>query len=252
MAGKTARQRLPRLPSETASEEVRSLGGRDYTRPLLKALSRAEVREILSEARRKVWPRLNREPVRLVSPRDSPDNGPGLGGDFRVAKWSWPKGLALLGFYLEKTKGLAERPLICVNSAHHPAIAGATFDREIGHHLTSLIFDSRKEPVRFSLYMGSARHLDDPMELAADILVSFRVCPEDVARRIFGRRDGEREKRAGQRLAGADLAKALDNAAARYGLNFDANRSSDQMLQCLAGLFHYTKLRRALFEQYDL
>lgn len=251
-AGESLRRRRRQLASETASAEVTSLGRRDYTSPLLRAFGRGEVREMLSEARRKVWPRLNREPVKLVSPREFTRHWSGLGVDFRVARWSWPKGLAVMGFYLEKTKGLAERPLICVNTAHHPAVVGVTFDHEMGHHLTSLVFGSRREPAHFLFYTGYARHLDNPIELAADILVSLCIYPGALARNIFVKCSGERGRCAEWGLAGVDLARVLDYMATSFGLHFDLKRSSDQMLQCLAALLHYTKLRRALLEQYDL
>src|SRR5208337_2090836 len=112
-----------------------------------------------------------------------------------------------------------------VNTAHHPAVVAGAFDHEMGHHLTSQIFASRKEPAHLSPGPCFADHLDDPMELAADMLVSIAICPQDTARKTFGdpRKGGWRERLGSQGLADADLAKVLNDIATHYGLNFSAN-----------------------------
>ncbi|HKN15047.1 MAG TPA: hypothetical protein VJX68_17800, partial [Candidatus Binatus sp.] len=140
--------------------------------------------EIVAEARRTVWPHLNEEFLRLISPNEFTRFWSGLGVQFRLARLTGPEGLALLGFYVREM-GRSRLPLICVNTAHHPAAVGAAFSHEMGHHLIGMLFDSPKERAQFLTYTAYGEHLDDPEELAADILVSLGVFPEATAREIF-------------------------------------------------------------------
>lgn len=245
-----AAPRQPAAPG-TVAKEIKSLVQRDYAGPLRKSLSRCEVDEILAEAKRKVWPELNCRPGRLASVDEFAKEWSKLGIEVKAAKWSWPEGLALLGFYVNKTKGVTERPLIFVNAAHHPALMGAAFDHEMGHHLTAQLSGSRKEPARLLLDAGFADHLEDAMELAADMLVSFAIYPQGTARKIFDDpRQGGRTQRVGQELSHSEFAKVLKHVA-RYSLSFDGKLSAKK-LQYLTALIHYTKLRRALLEEYAI
>src|SRR5208282_2547173 len=105
-----------------------------------------------------------------------------LGADFRADAFAGPEGLTLLGFYAKERK----RPLICVNSAHHPAAVLAAFWHEVGHHLTSHLLKMSREPVELSFNLDFDTHLDDPMELIADILVTLVTYPQSVARWMSG------------------------------------------------------------------
>ncbi|HTW89468.1 MAG TPA: hypothetical protein VMD75_15840 [Candidatus Binataceae bacterium] len=237
-------------PEETAVE-INSLSALDYAQALRQCLSRQEVGEVVRIARHKVWPELNQRPVELISPQEFARRWSGLGVDFRTADWTWPEGLALVGVYLKKAKGVLKRPVICINTAHHPAMVGAAFDHEMGHHLTAQIFDSRHEPAHFLTYTGYAAHLHEPAELAADLMVSLGAYPQQEARKIFNIGQAGSGSR-GQEAAAAPFEKAVRYVAKRYGLNFSAEFSTEKKLQCLAALIHYTKLRQALLEEYDL
>jgi hypothetical protein len=237
-------------PEETAAE-IRALSGLDYAQALRRCLSRQEVGEVVGIARRKVWPQLNRRPVELISPQEFAQRWSGLGVDFRTADWTWPEGLALVGVYLKKAKGVLKRPVICINTAHHPVMVGAAFDHEMGHHLTSQIFDSRGEPAHFLTYTGYAAHLQEPAELAADLLVSLGGYPQGEARKLFDTPQAA-SRRSKQEPAVAPFEKAVKYVAMRYGLNFSAKFATEKKLQCLAALIHYTKLRQALLEEYDI
>ncbi len=131
------------LASRSASVEIHSLEQEDYARPLRRAFGRTEVRQIVAEARSTVWPRLNDESVKLVSPAEFTRLWSGLGVQFQLAKLRGAEGLALLGFYVREM-GSSRLPLICVNTAHHPAAIGAAFSHEMGHHLVGRLFDSHK------------------------------------------------------------------------------------------------------------
>lgn len=237
---------------ESAVEEIRSLSERDYRAALRESFSRCEVQEIVAEGRRRVWPELNREPVRIGRPQEFISRWSSLGVDFRLARISSPQGLALMGFYVRKAPA-SKRPLICVNTAHHPAAMGAAFSHEMGHHVTAGIFGSRKEPARFLLYTGYAEHLDDPVELAADILVSVGVFPAKIARTLLGTpAKNPRTGREDQASAEPSFAKVLNYFDRRYQLAFGAHLSAERKLQYLAGVIHYAQLRRALLDEYGL
>src|SRR5258708_6738302 len=181
---KASRGRLASKASRSASMEIQSLERQDYGRPLRRSLGRSEVRQIMAEARNSVWPRLNAESVRLVSPTEFTRLWSRLGVQFKLASLRGAEGLALLGFYVREMGG-SRLPLICVNTAHHPAAIGAAFTHEMGHHLIGRLFDSRKEHAQLLTNTAYGEHLLDPEELAADILVSLGVFPQAIARKIF-------------------------------------------------------------------
>src|SRR5271166_1867430 len=108
-------QRVPALT--TTPDDIARLWSLDYGRALRDGVSRGELREIVSEAKRRAWPHLNNEAVRLGSTREFAERASVLGADFRIAKMGWPSGLAVFGFYLGSDSGLDKRPLICLNGA---------------------------------------------------------------------------------------------------------------------------------------
>ena len=239
-------------PSRGPQGGIRSLEQRDYRQPLRRSLGRWEVRQIIAEAKRTVWPHLNDECVRLVSPSEFTRFWSGLGVQFRLANLRGAEGLAIMGFYVRRMGG-SRLPLICVNTAHHPAAIGAAFSHEMGHHLTSRLFDLRKDHAQFLTYTAYQEHLDDPEELAADILVSLGVFPAAIARKILMQPEQKRslkcpvEERPDS--VSASLLKYFED---RYSLSFDAPLASTKKLQYAAGLIHFAKLRRALLTEYDI
>lgn len=235
-----------------AYAEIRALEQEDYGRPLRRSLGRSEVRKIIAEAKGTVWPRLNDESVKLVSPTVFTRHWSGLGVQFQLAKLSGADGLALLGFYVREMGG-SRLPLICVNTAHHPAAIGATFAHEMGHHLVSRLFDSSKDHAQLLTYTAYGEHLDDPEELAADILVSLGVFPEAIARRIFLKSvNGRQSKLAAAELPDSVSTKVLKYFEGRFGLSFDAPLPASKKLQYLAAVVHFSKLRRALLTEYEI
>ncbi len=234
---------------QRATEDVRALATVDYGGPLRKCLGRDQLNELVSEAKKSVWPHLNRESLRLASPKEFAKTWSNLGIDVRPAKMTSANGMALLGFYVKKTKVLSGRPLICVNTAHHPAAVGAAFVHEMGHHLTSNLFGGRDEPASFLLYTGYAQHLSEPTELIPDILVSLGIYPQPMARRIFD----ENSDRKGAPIAdGRQRDRLLKYFSTQYALTFDRKLPYDKQLQYMAGVLHYTRLRAALHQEFDI
>ncbi len=236
--------------SRSASMEIQSLEHRDYGRPLRRSLGRAEVRQIMAEARNSVWPRLNAESVRLVSPTEFTRLWSRLGVQFQLASLRGAEGLALLGFYVREMGG-SRLPLICVNTAHHPAAVGAAFSHEMGHHLVGRLFDSRKQHAQLLTYTAYGDHLDDPEELAADILVSLGVFPEAIARKVFLK--PRKWKQSGSAEPPDSVsAKVLEYFEGKFGLTFDGQLPSNKKLHYLAGVIHFAKLRHALLTEYEI
>ena len=241
----------PSLASRSASAEIHSLEQQDYARPLRRAFGRSEVREIIAEARSSVWPRLNDESVKLVSPAEFTRLWSGLGVQFQLAKLRGAEGLALLGFYVREM-GSSRLPLICVNTAHHPAAIGAAFSHEMGHHLVGRLFDSQKPHGQLLTYTAYGEHLDDPEELAADILVSLGVFPEAIARKIFLKSGKGSQSGDAAEIPGSVSAKVLKYFEDQFGLTFGAELPCTKKLHYLAGLVHFTKLRGALLTEYGI
>jgi hypothetical protein len=226
--------------------EVAGIIRKDYGKALRQCLSRWEVREIADEGKTRVWPGLNRNPVTLVSPHEFVRRWSSFGVDFKFASLPWKGGLSLLGFYVNKIDRVRTRPLIFVNTAHHPAVVGVALDHEMGHHLTSQIFAAGQHAHLLSR-TGFEEHLAEPAELAADTLVSLGMFPAPIARTLFGGANRIMARKQSNELSGSEFAKLLEYVANRYGLRFDHMRGK---FQTLAGLVHYAKLRRALLDEY--
>ena len=249
-AESASNDRVPTLT--TTPDEITRLWNREYGQALRACLSRAEVREVVSVAKRKAWPHLNDGAARIGSMREFAERASALGADLRIAKMPWPSGLAVLGFYLGGDSGLDSRPLICLNGAHHPAAIATAFLHEVGHHVTAKLFSNRDESVQLSRQTGYEAHLVDPRELSADILVSLGMYPRNMAAQLF--EVGSRRKAsasAEQHIASSPAAKAVAATARRYGLNL-GSLSIQKMLQYQAGLVHFTRLRQALLDEYGL
>jgi hypothetical protein len=231
------------------AREVEALARRDYGSPLRASFDRRAVREFISEAKRSVWPHINSQPLRLGSPQDFRKAWSALGIEFRMANFSSAEGLALLGFYVQKSPG-SKRPLICVNTAHHQAAMSAAFAHEMGHHLTSKMFAFRGEEPHLMGYVGYGDHLQDPPELAADILVSLGIFPQSVARECFDKETSGLRGGAGKIPTGAMT--AVTYIANKYGFNADPSLSRENRLQYLAGVLHYARLREALLHEFGV
>jgi len=153
-----------------------------------------------------------------------------------------------MGFYAGKV-GPSKRPLICVNTAHHPVAVGVAFSHEMGHHLTAQLFASQREHAHYLTYTAYAEHLDDPAELAADSLVSLGAFPGAIARKMFAGKSRPPERAKPAEPMFAKVSKYVQN---RYGFNLDARLPAHKKLPYLAGMIHYASLRRALLDEFDI
>ncbi|HEY6421239.1 MAG TPA: hypothetical protein VIX59_19755 [Candidatus Binataceae bacterium] len=236
-------------------EELGRLARRDYVRYLRKTLGYHELREVVATAT-KVWPKLNCAQL-TAAPRQrfarmASERASKLGVSFQGRPYEGPEGLALRGFYIENEKTLLKRPLIYVNTAHHPGAVSTTFFHELSHHLTAAIVKTHHKPVHFFFDADYDTHLRDPGELAADVIVSLGGYPEKIARKIFSAPwNWGLVARAG-RLTDEVFGKVLAHVQELYGLDFSSRIPPGQRLHYLTGMIHYAKLRWALLAEYDL
>jgi hypothetical protein len=232
-------------------EELRRLARLDYVRIMRRTLGFHEMRAVLGEAR-KVWPNLNRAQLRAPAPTQYAEIASDLNVHFQATPYAGPEGMALRGFYVSKLGSMLKRPLIYVNTAHHPGAVSATFCHEVGHYVTSKLLRPETNAVHF--FFGSAhyQHLRDPLELAADAVVSLAAYPESLARTIFAvpwnwglvARADELPERA--------FARIRSHVKELCGIDFGGALPIGQSFHYLAGMIHYAKLRWALLSEYDL
>jgi hypothetical protein len=188
-------------------------------------------------------PGLNREQFKVAPIAELDRMAARFGAELRARPFTGAEGLSLRGFYA-KNQIHGRRPLICVNSAHHPAAIGTAFWHELGHHLSARTLGERRGPVNLSFSTDYAQHLDDPIEIIADLLVCLPGYPKPVARRLFAASDGG--------PIDGILAKTRVHLRKVAAFEFEPQTPATENLHYLAGMIHYVKLRFALMAQYDI
>jgi hypothetical protein len=169
-----------------------------------------------------------------------------LGLKFRADPFDGPGGAGLRGFYVA-TKPL-KQPLMCLNTAHHRTAIDSAFWHERGHHLTARLLPPQEGSTALSFGSDFDEHLNDPRELAADMLVSLVCYSHSAAKRLFGPllRKGSAEN------IHMSFQSARTHLNSVWGLNFDKQIPATQNLHYLAGMIHFAKLRLALLAGYDI
>jgi len=230
---------------------IQRLLKQDYVRSLRRHLSYSDVRKLVAEFER-IFPRFNARSVSMMTTRHFSTIAARLNFHLQAAQYGGLDGLALRGFYVTRTEGMLKRPLLFVNTAHHPLAVLASFLHELAHHFTNEVLDLRAEPVHFFFDADYAAHLSDPCELAADVMVSLAGYSAETARRIFPSSwDWGLVARA-ENLSEAALAQVSAHLYEVYGLDLMARIPPERRLNYLAGMIHYAKLRWALLAEYDL
>ena len=103
--------------------------------------------------------------------------------------------------------------------------------------------------VQLSRQTGYEAHLNDPRELAADVLVSLGMYPRNMASKLFESTRDRRIPNADENVKSPSAEKAVLGTARRYGLDFES-LPVQKKLQYQAGLIHFTRLRQALLDEY--
>ncbi len=231
--------------------ELRELARLDYVRVIRRTLDYRGLRAIVEEAQ-KIWPHLNREQLRSASPNQLAAISSGLSIDLQTAPYRGADGMALRGFYVDKSREALKKPLIYLNTAHHQGAVQATFVHELGHHVTAKVAGRAGDGVHYFFHAGHRAHLDQPEELAADVIVSLAAYPEPLARKLFAKAwDWGLVARA-DRLPDEAFTRIRKHVRELVGFDFGASLPAGQSFNYLTGMIHYAKLRWALLAEYDL
>jgi len=232
-------------------KSFRRLIRRDYVRDVRRNLSYRQLLELLA-ATDAVLPDLNRKPLNVMPIKQQAQLAAGLGLHFKASPRTGTEGLALRGFYVNKLQRVLKRPLIYVNTAHHPVAVSTTFCHELGHHFATAILRPRDQKVHLFFDADYSEHLDDPGELAADVLVSLAGYPRPVADKIFAESSGLGLVASTKNLTDAAFSEIHAHLKKVYALDLKSGVSPRQRLNYLSGMIHYAKLRWALLAEYDV
>jgi hypothetical protein len=237
------------MPSDADRHDVHLIFNGNYGRQLSRQFSPQELRAGLKVMRLSL-PSLNQAQFRTENLERLDQTARRLGARLVAKDFPGREGLGLLGFYVEGGWRF-KQPIICVNCAHHPVAVAAAFWHEIGHHLTSRMVSGQHEPLNLSLKAEYYRHLAEPFELIADMLVCLAAYPKRAARRLFGRISATGGVGDG-RIWDEFLHKAKQHLQIEIGFEFEQEAPVAQNLHYLAGMLHFTKLRMALLSEYDI
>ena len=234
------------------ADDIRRLVQHDYVRSLRRNLPYRELKTLVA-AFNKILPGFNREVVGSMPIEQLAGWASSLNLHFKAAPNAEEDGLALRGFYIKRRKGILKRPLIYVNTAHHPLAVSSTFCHEVGHHFSSeLLGGDEDTPVHFFFDADYAAHLEEPAELAADVMVSIAGYPEPVARKIFAIPWKWGLVARAKDMTEAALAEVRGHLKKAYGFDVMELIAANQRLHYLSGMIHYAKLRWALLAEYDI
>jgi hypothetical protein len=233
-------------------KDLRRLVGHDYVKSLRRNMNYHELRQLVASFQ-DLLPDFNRQSTGMMSIERFSQMAKDMQFHFKAAPYEGPEGLALRGFYVTRNQGVLKRPLIYVNTAHHPLAVSATFCHELAHHFSSELFEAQaEEPVHFFFDADYAAHLAEPGELASDAMVSLAAYPEAMARKAFATEWNWGLVARAKNLPEAALNEVQKHLKKIYGFNLMERIPPDRRLHYLAGMIHYAKLRWALLIEYDI
>lgn len=230
---------------------IRRLLKHDYVRSLRRHLSYNDVRTLVREFE-KIFPGFNARSVSMMSTRKFSAIAAKLNFHLQAAPYEGAEGLALRGFYVTRAEGILKRPLVFVNTAHHPLAVTTSFVHELAHHVHSEVLDLPAEPVHFFFDADYVTHLAEPGELAADVMVSLAGYSAETARRIFPSAWNWGLVARAENFTEAAFEEVRGHLRKVYGFDLMARIPPAERVNRLAGMIHYAKLRWALLAEYDL
>ena len=244
--------------------DIRNLARRDYAPSLHRLLKQSDLENVVRSAQT-IFPDLNRthDPMRLERWLTGPASS-GLDGlfsdvtnrldvHFQGSPFTGPEGLALRGFFIDRDAKLLKRPLIYVNTAHHPVAVAATLFHEVGHLIATEVFERREPSVHLFFDADYNSHLNDLDELCADTVLSLAAYPAPVARTIFATPWKFDIFARTTELSDAVFAQVSEHFQARFGVSLaQANLPARRKLNYLAGMIHFAKLRSTLLAEYGV
>lgn len=230
--------------------EISAIIRRDYVRTLRRHLAYQGVKSLILACGR-IFANFNRQSIEMLTVERFHEIAAELSVEVCALPYSNPGGLALRGFYAPTAAWRLQRPLIYVNTAHHPLAAMTTFLHELGHHLACDLWGLPQRDVH--LFDTDYRaHLRMPHELGADIVVSIAGYPKPLARRLFPMGWNHGLVAQARDLGDATIQDIHKHLGGAYGFNIVNCASREQALHYLAGMIHYAKLRWALLGEFDI
>jgi hypothetical protein len=235
--------KLPNVSLDEANSYFRSASTRDYAAALGKLFDRQELRFLVSELST-FLPELNQRVFRETDLRRLSKKAADLGVTLRTDHLFGAKGWTLRGFYLND-RSLFQKPVICLNAAVHPVAVAATFWHEMGHHLTREIFGPWQAHTSLAFSANYLHHLEQPQEVAADLVMVLGCYPRRRAEILFGR---------SRTSAELDLVASRVRPYVRSvtGFDFSADVSVETNMHILAGMVHAARLRLTLLQEYGV
>lgn len=240
-AGRSSRK----LALSRVEEQFHSAARHDYARQLRALFDQRQMRELFAEFQ-SALPALNAEIFQILEPRQLRRVAAELGARFQTGRFEGEDGKSLRGFYIDDPS-ISKGPLICVNTANHPVAVASAFWHELGHHLTSHAFDV-SHPAQLSFSSNFEDHLDNPLEIAADMISTLAAYPKPAARRLFG----EFLKTGTAPDIGGLVLKARTHLRSVAGFDFQPEVPATENLHYLAGMMHLIRLRWVLFSEYEI
>lgn len=234
---------------EHCRSDLRCVVGSDYAELVRRHLAAGHLREVIA-AGREIWPRLGKEPMqaRGAWPTRS-EVATRLG--VRLAEIPRRDAISLLGFYSPAGSSKSPRPIIFVNSAHHPLAMATAFCHEIGHHLDTIVRNQATPPLSY-FDSDYSSHLDNPAELTADALVSLAAYPKSLARRMFDTGTSHRLVGRASALSNFSLAEIRAHFSRNYKFPFSLFGRNSRNASYISGVIHYAKLRFALLLEFQI
>ena len=226
-----------------ADKDFSDLSTLNYVPRLARLFDPAQMSELMRELRRSL-PDLNRNLFGETNPARLGAIAKELGVTFELQRLP---ALALRGFYVGDST-LSARPLIVVNAAYPKVGVAAAFWHEIGHHLTHDIFGKRRDHLQLSVASSHRDHLEQPEELAADLVTTLGAYPAATAKRLFSHLKGINNSHGSIQL----VSKANGHLRLASGLEVSQTDSLKKKLHIVAGMIHIAKLRIALLEGYGI
>ena len=243
---KLAQQRS-RTPSVRSGEAyVRDVVELDYGAAVKKHFDAQQLKKMLRELRRAL-PTLNDEAYTITQVGDLSRQAAGLGVLLQAKPLRGSHAAGLRGFYVSQAEVL-KRPLIWVNSANHPTAMAASFWHEVGHHLSNQIWGTHQQPDSVSFGAHYRDDLENPKEIAADMVRVLAGYPRATAQRLFGGSDVSALSRDANRL----VAVARPHMRSMMGFDFQSRFSPRENLFYLGGIIHVAKLRTTLLSEYGI
>lgn len=234
-----------KLTVSSVEKQFHRASRQDYASQLRALFDKRQMKELLVDFR-SALPALNAEIFRVQDPRRLAGVAAELGVRFQAEHFEGEAGKSLRGFYVDD-RSISKGPLICVNTANHPVAVASAFWHEMGHHLTNRTFDVSR-PAQLSFSPSFEDHLENPLEIAADMVSVLAAYPKPAARQLFGGfvKTGETPD------IDALVSRARAHLSTVAGYDFQMGVPATENLHYLAGMMHFIRLRWVLFSEYDI